>query len=57
MKNYIKPNMQVLRFDVEDIITTSGGLINGGAGGNETDQPMEWTLRNSASEKEGSLFD
>lgn len=37
-KIYEAPAMEVYCFETEDIVTTSGGLINGGAGsGNDYD--------------------
>ncbi|WP_196243274.1 hypothetical protein [Ruminococcus flavefaciens] len=38
MKKYIKPEMEIDRFDTEDIITTSGGEgAQQGSGGEEVD--------------------
>ena len=28
MKNYSRPNMEVISFDIEDIITVSGQIVN-----------------------------
>ncbi|MBO5059281.1 MAG: hypothetical protein J6C82_00025 [Clostridia bacterium] len=38
MKNYVKPSIELNRFDVEDIITTSGDLGMLGAEMTETAQ-------------------
>ena len=34
MENYVVPNMEIIEFETEDVITTSGGPV---PGNNETD--------------------
>lgn len=36
MKFFEMPELEITNFDVEDIITTSGGEWSGGEGGNNT---------------------
>ena len=33
MKKYLSPDMEVNNFSIEEIMTSGGGLINGGTGG------------------------
>lgn len=37
MKKYENPEMNVLAFEVEDVVTTSGGIGGGIGGDNETE--------------------
>lgn len=41
VENYIDPEMKIINFEVEDIITTSGGNWNpgGGVGWEEEEEP------------------
>ena len=47
MKKYISPEVEIIELTKVDVIETSGnnGLNNEGAGSNETDEPMEWSMR------------
>lgn len=49
MNKYEKPEIKVQELEDVDVISTSGGggLVNGGSGSSETDEPMEWGLRKS----------
>ena len=41
-----KTELEIVKFDVEDIITTSSGLTDGGEGGEgSNNNPMEFSLR------------
>ena len=48
MTKYEKPEIEIQELkDVDVIATSDGGLVNGGSGSNETEEPMEWGLRKS----------